>query len=1520
MKESTAHGITYRIKNVKHVWHGLVVHAYNTGKALCQGTSRLARHMHEAITQYQEHGDIPATKLMTIDNNIRDCHKSSPVKHRKHDSENRDVQSHPLRVSHACIKSEDSPKPKRAEAMNFLNRFSSAPPMNMSVSPSLPSAPQLDVNFHNRTRSLSNSSQDTVDEPIEQVERSYDNKVHINAANLVGSKVSTHQQELAATMYGSKYNGDDMGDGPLDSIDRSHLRRSLSTSTYASKNSPASMVVQEEIFEVSGIEKHERRGDSLWFSIRWKGYPSTDNSWRSEADCDGCGNILQEYKTAHNLTSLSDQCVPNLSEAPAEDIPVPLNPAPVPQPAPPVEDIPVPLSPAPVPQPPNNDGYPNPWQALMDLNGEIPCYDQPTALPNDDQLWTDLLPQLLRLHLASRPLTGLAPVERWNKPLLSTWTTAMSEFAPTLNRCLDIYAAEKNDLLLLQCAIALHALPGHILPRATSRMAKAQHYSVEIDGLEPFSLTTTGPVNPESDDPIQSISSPDPGDPCHSHDDIIKRAATKIRGDRISKAAKLLTKPGVAPSNSETANILREMHLDYLSELQTHEPIGPQIHIDPTECAKHLGSLAGSKTAPWGFYGWNDEFLRPIRKKSLDQPDNFMMQMGRFVSLLTNATIPDAVAWMTTCGSLVAANKLEAHEQLERKAAGLKAKLRPINNGSNMLKKALNIATSSTSCKRVKKNLLPQQMGLGVSGGPEKVAFLARVAYNSGYAINIEDAINGFNALKRQRFHDGTKELWPEGISLTNKFYAKDSPVIFIIVKPDGTLAIIVFRSKEGTRMGCPVASLGFDVSLDFVYKTLSDEFPSFIIKALTDDMPVFIPPPSGDETWTSVLMNLRRLLKRYDELANPIGIFRGIDKGHCLLPPDVQIPVFPESDLPVLRITQHGIKLSGAHIGTDNYVITESLKHVDTVIKRIDAVVRLATPEPQMGIRLLVQCANHSLDYYCRVTPPHLLEQAAIKFDRAIDEGLLACLTPEDLYCPKYDPVRNQRAILLARLPNVLGGLELIPTSTKSLAGFASALIACGTMRFPPDVQDALCELAITSHHSILHTLNLKEISPGHPLSDCLPIEAKDMVLGTWARNFKLNNPRLRVHSVIANCISRYDWQALRQHCSWLQREDRISKADLGHILCVSSRSQLTRVFSSSLWYREMRIEASTFIAWCRYYLNLPQMLTQRNPPLEVGKDTEQDLCRVSHDKIRFLDPTGSHAIGCVSTNREIMRCHDLLRDLLAKYARECGIDTLVEPPTSTVLADAFSPAECRAMFSSTSDDTDKLLAKEMISLSEQLLKSSSRSKKAELQAKATELTQRVANRHNAHKRKGLRVDLLLTHGSSQFLVDVTVRNITSDTYAKKACNWFRDVLIKTNEANSNGLPDPFHLQNSPVLMDAVKEKTKKYSPLVNLTDLQHAMKRRPLRPKFLVPVITHSGEWSADLFRIIEFICSTGKQLYQVCTDGVTKKAFSASLRTKLKDHSASHAVRSMGKILRSAGYPLQQAGFAIRGLRSF
>ena len=101
------------------------------------------------------------------------------------------------------------------------------------------------------------------------------------------------------------------------------------------------------------------------------------------------------------------------------------------------------------------------------------------------------------------------------------------------------------------------------------------------------------------------------------------------------------------------------------------------------------------------------------------------------------------------------------------------------------------------------------------------------------------------------------------------------------------------------------------------VYKTLSNEFPTLIIKALTDDMSVFIPPPNGDETWTYVLMNLRCLLKRYDELANPIGIFRGIDKGYCLLSPEVPISVFPESDLPKLRITQSGIKLSGAHTGT---------------------------------------------------------------------------------------------------------------------------------------------------------------------------------------------------------------------------------------------------------------------------------------------------------------------------------------------------------------------------------------------------------------------------------------------------------------------------------------------------------------------------------------------------------------------------------------------------------------------------
>jgi Chromo (CHRromatin Organisation MOdifier) domain len=49
------------------------------------------------------------------------------------------------------------------------------------------------------------------------------------------------------------------------------------------------------------ILKHQRRGQSYWYLIKWEGYPITKASWQPEEAFSNDGDLLSLYKKRHQL-------------------------------------------------------------------------------------------------------------------------------------------------------------------------------------------------------------------------------------------------------------------------------------------------------------------------------------------------------------------------------------------------------------------------------------------------------------------------------------------------------------------------------------------------------------------------------------------------------------------------------------------------------------------------------------------------------------------------------------------------------------------------------------------------------------------------------------------------------------------------------------------------------------------------------------------------------------------------------------------------------------------------------------------------------------------------------------------------------------------------------------------------------------------------------------------------------------------------------------------------------------------
>jgi len=73
------------------------------------------------------------------------------------------------------------------------------------------------------------------------------------------------------------------------------------TPTANCKAVPLPEILEGEVeYEVEAILDHKGT-KSKHFLVKWKGYPSEDNTWEPEVNLQNCHELLMQYKHAHNL-------------------------------------------------------------------------------------------------------------------------------------------------------------------------------------------------------------------------------------------------------------------------------------------------------------------------------------------------------------------------------------------------------------------------------------------------------------------------------------------------------------------------------------------------------------------------------------------------------------------------------------------------------------------------------------------------------------------------------------------------------------------------------------------------------------------------------------------------------------------------------------------------------------------------------------------------------------------------------------------------------------------------------------------------------------------------------------------------------------------------------------------------------------------------------------------------------------------------------------------------------------------
>ena len=144
---------------------------------------------------------------------------------------------------------------------------------------------------------------------------------------------------------------------------------------------------------------------------------------------------------------------------------------------------------------------------------------------------------------------------------------------------------------------------------------------------------------------------------------------------------------------------------------------------------------------------------------------------------------------------------------------------------------------------------------------------------------------------------------------------------------------------------------------------------------------------PQSEEEWQLFYQRYSAYLDEFRVLGKKIGYKLHEDKLFLLLPPHApEIDPTTRSTLPTnLQITREGRKISGAFIGTDEYVEREMTSLAEQALTKLKKIETLGIQQPQIAMRLLKNLATSTLIYSCRVTPPRLMQNAVQLVDTAV-------------------------------------------------------------------------------------------------------------------------------------------------------------------------------------------------------------------------------------------------------------------------------------------------------------------------------------------------------------------------------------------------------------------------------------------------------------------------------------------------------------------------------------------------------
>ena len=1301
---------------------------------------------------------------------------------------------------------------------------------------------------------------------------------------------------------------------------------------------------EDDNFEVERVVDSRVDTDNpnrVQYLLKWTGYPDSDNTWEPEHRVD-CTELVEHF----HLREPTKPTGQIHAEAQPPSTPPPGRQQRTRRRTPVITRMrrranntlqltsplrhnsqrrrpPLPAALANPPQPPAHG--PTPQETLdnpiLALGGPTPFF---TPLSNDpgelpENIKTKLRPQLTAIHNHSRSLASLPPPKKWKRSWKRTLKTALSGFAPLLAHALDTWEDGNGPALpLINATLTLLALPAHVLCPITGRANNVQPYSIRApDGEADISIDTASADHIIHNPPSRPLRAPTPNRPIANNagpggelteSPLVLGARAAYNQGKPKKAKLVLRSNGVAPRTTATARVLRNMHLDRPEDLIIKEPTSPQIHITAQQADTYTRKAAKSANDEPDVFGWSMGILHCVAGHKTKGPDDITHQVARLISLIANCKAPPALTHMLTTGYLTPTNKIPYKEQTERIEAGHDPLVRPVNSGSCILKAALRLAAASPSGTKAIRSLQPVQFGQGVRSGPELVTHLARALNKLGYIITTQDVVNAFNAMNRQALLDTVHTKWPEAVNIFNTYYGIDSDCLYASIADNAEFIYHIFLSKQGTRMGCVLGTIGFNLVADIVYRHMTTKFPHFELFSLTDDCISGIPPPpNGDnstEAWTGRLAEYTDYLAEYDSIGNPLGLFRHGSKGWAQLPPNVPLDL-DNYPLPGTQTTRDQIKLAGTYVGPDAGVKQGTANRLAVAHDRFKAITEVGKAEPQMGLRLATDCGACAFDYVPRTTPPSIIGEEMETVTKLQHKTATTILQDPRLGAPHCSVNRLDRFHRLASLPTSSGGMAQTKGTSKQHAAYlASVLTAMTHPRIKPFAH-ALLPFVQHSYNGLCAQLNLTNIPPDHPLAAVLPPHADIIVNTSFAERFSLQNSQRRPQQVMMSHVSLQERRELRILCT--QPDHHFSQQDRTHLLSITSKSQATRIFAADLFYKHNRVGADNFRPWARYYFNLPPTHHIGNAIAHADYDYKVERCLNPSCDHAIMTATHDHAASCPAAYSARSSLHRGMHDTVKYYVHDLGGTAFDPPKTSKILNQEFTEIECALIFPKDPNSADAALARQLQSW----IRASAANGLPPLTRAVASALQRGIRTLTGRTLTARRLDLTFTLPRShyEFLLDASCLHGTCKTHLASTTDWTKKVLAQELQQT----PTPAQLagqldtrEPSPPVQARVQLKNRTYETLMRLVASQ-VQRHKRTRPALLVPlVLSHAGEMAPDTFRMVNHLAEEKFRQLRATPDTAIRdpRADRAIYRGRIKDHLMATNSDWLGAMFNAAG----------------